>query len=179
MSVPTAVRHDKYATLTAKRGPVKLISVDAEKEQKMPALMDLRLKNQRSTTVMDAPEKSKPGMAGDFVTRPSIDGRSIVQLYESDLHENFKDLNPIYFKLRKQRVAACAKRYLRRIGEVLLQRVKSEKRRILNNQFEGGRRLSTEQIADLTATLKKDYTKYVDRDLDSSKKHTQNARKLL
>lgn len=74
---------------------------------------------------------------------------------------------------------ACAKRYLYRIGEVLKARVKEEKRRILNNQFESGRRLSTEQIADLTATLKKDYTKYVDRDLEDSRKHTQNARKLL
>lgn len=36
----------------------------------------------------------------NFVTRPTVDGRGIV-LHEADLHENFKDLNPIYFKLRK------------------------------------------------------------------------------
>ena len=78
------------------------------------------------------------------MTRLTADGRTIIKQYESDLHENFKDLNPIYFKLRKQRVMACAKRYLRRIGEVLLERVKEEKRRILNEEFKSGRRLSTE-----------------------------------
>lgn len=75
----------------------------------MPALMDLRLKKQRSATIdriTDAPKKRSNteldfGKAGDFVTRPTVDGRSILRLYETDLHENFKDLNPIYFKLRK------------------------------------------------------------------------------
>ena len=72
-------------------------------------------------------------------------------------------------------MAACAKRYLRRIGEYLLARVKEEKRRILNSKFEKGERLSTEQISTLTSTIKKDYSKYVDRDLESSRKCTKKA----
>ena len=50
-----------------------------------------------------------------------------------------------------------AKRYLSKIGSVLLTRVKSEKRRILDEIWAGGERLELSDIRKLTENTRKHY----------------------
>ena len=77
------------------------------------------------------------------------------------LHENFKNLVPVYRKLKFARSADLAKHWLSIIGHALKKMVKAQALKNFIISIESGHRLSSKEISLLNTLHKGEYIKMV------------------
>ena len=80
----------------------------------------------------------------------------------NNLHSNFKDLNPIYHKLRHERAVKVANRWIKVLGENLIERYKDIKKKNFNEHLmktNNLRAFKYEDLRNLSTSYKNVYHK--------------------
>ena len=86
----------------------------------------------------------------------------------SNKHTNFKDLKPVYDKMKYGRAVDLARVWVGQLGEKIKVKVKKEEIRIWNADLEAGKRLSYLQLRNLNTVFKKEYVKAIMKDDDQA-----------
>lgn len=83
-----------------------------------------------------------------------------------NLHKNFKNLAPMYDKMRYNRALKLADVWKMTIGEKMKKKYDDQYRKNFNEYVEKGGKLTYEEIHELSNTLKADYITHVLHECD-------------
>ena len=89
------------------------------------------------------------------------------------LHQNFKNLNPIYDKLRYERAQKLAERWKTELGQKLVAQVNQQMRDDFHKFIVAGNKLTFAEIQGLSAEFKNDYIAQQLKENELVKQHSE------